>query len=82
MRKEHQPLCYFKKEALTDELKARGVDTHGTSAAEMKENLVEIIHGIQRPPALVSSDIHSLLLSRYEIPQCEPLHDLNNIVHN
>lgn len=48
----------------------------------MKENLVEIIHDIQRPPALVSSDIHSLLLSRYEIPQCEPLHDSNNIVHN
>uniref|UniRef100_A0A8W8NYK1 Uncharacterized protein n=1 Tax=Magallana gigas TaxID=29159 RepID=A0A8W8NYK1_MAGGI len=64
------PLCNLKKEALTDELEARGVDTYGKSAAEMKEKLVEILHGIQRPPALLSSDIHSLSLSRYEIPPC------------
>lgn len=76
------PLCNLKKEALTDELEARGVDTYGKSVAEMKEKLVEILHGIQRPPALLSSDIHSLSLSRYEIPPCEPLHDLSNIVQN
>lgn len=76
------PLCNLKKEALTDELKARGVGTYGKSAAEMKEKLVEILHGIQRPPAFLSSDIHSLSLSRYEIPPCEPLHYLSNIVQN
>uniref|UniRef100_A0A8W8L0T5 Uncharacterized protein n=1 Tax=Magallana gigas TaxID=29159 RepID=A0A8W8L0T5_MAGGI len=76
------PLYNLKKEALTDELEARGVDTYGKSAAEMKEKLVEILHGIQRPPALLSSDIHFLSLSRYEIPPCEPLHDLSNIVQN
>lgn len=48
----------------------------------MKEKLVEILHGIQRQPALLSSDIHSLSLSRYEIPPCEPLHDISNIVQN
>lgn len=48
----------------------------------MKEKLVEILHGIQRQPALLSSDIHSLSLSRYEIPPCEPRHDISNIVQN
>lgn len=52
------PLCNLKKEALTDELESRGVDTYGKSVAEMKEKLGEILHGIQRPPALLSSDSH------------------------
>ena len=76
------PLSNLKKEALTDELEARGMDTYGKSVGEMKEQLVTILHGTQRPPALFSGDIIPLSLSKYEIPPCEPLHDLTSIVQN
>lgn len=76
------PLSNLKNEALTDELEARGMDTYGKSVGEMKEQLVTILHGTQRPPALFSGDIIPLSLSKYEIPPCEPLHDLTSIVQN
>lgn len=41
------------------------------------------IHGIQRPPALYCSEEDILdHLSWYEIPACEPLHDLSNVVQH
>lgn len=76
------PLTHLKKEELIDELEARGFDTFRKAVGEMREELATALHGIQRPPPLLSSDIHSLSLSKYEIPPCEPLHDLTNIVQN
>lgn len=41
------------------------------------------MHGIQRPPALFCSEhCNSDMLTIYEVPACEPLHDISNVVQN
>ena len=68
--------------SLSNELHARGIDTFEKTKAEMQEKISSIVHGIQKPPALLCTDpqIHSM--SYYEIPPCEPLHDFTNLVQN
>ena len=68
----YSPFINLKRDDLIEELEARGVDTFHMSKPEMQEELTTILHGIQRPPAL----------SVYEIPACEPLHDITNAVQN
>lgn len=73
----------MKRDDLIDELEARGVDTIHLSKLEMQEKLTIIMHGIQRPPALFCSEhCNSDMLTMYEVPGCEPLHDISNVVQN
>lgn len=77
------PLTNLKRDDLIDELEARGVDTFHLSKLEMQEKLTTIMHGIQRPPALFCSEhCNSDMLTMYEVPACEPLHDISNVVQN
>ena len=49
-------LSNLKKNALTDELEVRGIDTYEKYVEDMKDQLVTILHGIHRPPVLFSDD--------------------------
>lgn len=52
----------------------------------MQEELDSILKGVQRVPTLLVShpqqSLGSLNLSRYEVLDCEPLHDLKGHVRN
>ena len=80
--KNISPFTNLKKDSLRNELHARGIDTFEKTKAEMQEELSSILHGIQRPPALLCTDAQIPSMSYYEIPPCEPLHDLTNLVQN
>ena len=49
-------LSNLKKNAFTDELEVRGIDTYGKYVEDMKDQLVTILHGIHVPPVLFSDD--------------------------
>lgn len=72
------PLTNLKRDYLIDKLEARGeIDTFHLP------KLTIIIHGIQRPPSLFCSEhCDSAMLSIYEVPACEPLHDTSNVVQD
>jgi hypothetical protein len=76
------PFANLKKEDLAKELRARGHDTVNKNKGQLQEELSSILTGIQRPPALMTADDISDLLEKYEIPPCEPLHDITNVVQN
>lgn len=76
------PFSNLKKEDLEKELRARGHDIVNKNKGELQEELTSILRGIQRPPALMTADGISDLLQQYEIPPCEPLHDITNVVQN
>ena len=79
----YSPFINLKRDDLIEELEARGVDTFHMSKPEMQEELTTILHGIQRPPALLCREhFNQETLSVYEIPACEPLHDITNVVQN
>ena len=80
--KNISPFTNLKKDSLRNELHARGIDTFEKTKAEMQEELSSILHGIQRPPALLCTDAQIPSMSYYEIPPCEPLHDFTNLVLN
>ena len=74
-----------RKDNLIDELEGRGIDTSDMKKADLEEELEELIHGIIRPPALmIGNSTNTILpiLQQYEIPPCEPLHDITNVVLN
>lgn len=51
--------------------------------SEMQEELQSVLHGIQRPTALLTENMDDIsFLSSYEILACEPLHDITNVVQN
>ena len=77
------PFANLKKSDLVRELEARGHDTSDKSKSQLQEELSGTLRGIQRPPAFFTTDEDvSDLLSTYEIPPGEPLHDITNIVQN
>ena len=76
------PFTNLKKESLKNELHARGIDTFEKTTAEMQEELSFILHGIQRPPAFLCTDAQIPSMSCYEIPPCEQLYNLTNLIQN
>ena len=79
------PYKNLRKDDLIDELEGRGIDTSDMKKADLEEELEELIHGIIRPPALmIGNSTNTILpiLQQYEIPPCEPLHDITNVVLN
>ena len=65
------------------ELQSRGHSTTAKSKTELQEKLAIELKGIQRPPSFFTAPPYlSDLVQNYEIPPCEPLHDITNIVQN
>ncbi|CAC5406239.1 unnamed protein product [Mytilus coruscus] len=82
-------LC-FKLKACTleerHELEDRHVNTHTWGKPRLQQELNDILHGISRPPALMTSapekSAQQLNLDSYEVMMCEQLHDLSNVIIN
>ncbi|CAC5411692.1 unnamed protein product [Mytilus coruscus] len=82
-------LC-FKHKACTleerHELEDRHVKTHTWGKPRLQQEFNDILHGISRPPALMTSapekSAQQLNLDSYEVMMCEPLHDLSNVIIN
>lgn len=53
------PPTNLKQDDLREELEARGIDTWEKTKTEMQEELTSVLHGIQRPPALLCTDAHT-----------------------
>ncbi|CAC5399835.1 unnamed protein product [Mytilus coruscus] len=84
--KNLNPLRNMKKNDLIDELEDRHVNTHTWGKPRLQQELNDILHGISRPPALMTSapekSAQQLNLDSYEVMMCEPLHDLSNVIIN
>ena len=81
------PFTSLSKDDLQYELEHRGVNTLHILKPELESCLQETLCGIQRPPALFCSTqredvMLNSILSNYEIPACEPLHDISSVVQN
>ncbi|CAG2220767.1 unnamed protein product [Mytilus edulis] len=80
------PFQNLKKDDLIEELESRDIDIHNMLRPELQENLSTLLHGICRPPALMTTNptlsTHHLNLNNYEIFGMEPLHDLSNFIQN
>ncbi|VDI40242.1 Hypothetical predicted protein [Mytilus galloprovincialis] len=80
------PFQNLKKDDLIEELESRDIDIHNMLRPELQENLSALLHGICRPPALMTTtptlSTHHLNLNNYEIFGMEPLHDLSNFIQN
>ncbi|VDI29311.1 Hypothetical predicted protein [Mytilus galloprovincialis] len=80
------PFQNLKKDDLIEELESRDIDIHNMLRPELQENLSALLHGICRPPALMTTNptlsTHHLNLNNYEIFGMEPLHDLSNFIQN
>ena len=75
------------KDELITELSGRNANFSCTeSKKNLETKLEEIMHGIQRLPALMyynpHNDIHQINLQTYEILFTEPLHDISNHIKN
>jgi len=81
-----KPFDSLKVDELQQELEARGYNTTGKLKQQMQEELDSILKGVQRVPTLLVShpqqSLDSLNLSRYEVLDCEPLHDLKGHIRN
>ena len=81
-----KPLDNLKVMDLRCELQARGVKTEGLLRASLASHLTNILQGAQRVPTLLTlnptQSLDSINLSRYEILDCEPLHDLKGHLYN
>ena len=81
-----KPFHNLKISDLRDELHARGVETDGKSKKHLTYQLNSILQGAQRVPTLLTLNptqtLDTLNLSRYEILDCEPLHDLKGHLYN
>ncbi|CAG2195362.1 unnamed protein product [Mytilus edulis] len=86
MQNNINPFVNLTKETLTDELDYRNLDIYNLKKPELKTLLTETLHGIQRPPALFCPNFDNTCttenLEQYEISNCEPLHDIVNVVQN
>ncbi|VDI28051.1 Hypothetical predicted protein [Mytilus galloprovincialis] len=71
---------------MQDELEDRHVNTHTWGKPRLQQELNDILHGISRPPAFMTSapekSAKQLNLDSYEVMMCEPLHDLSNVIIN
>jgi hypothetical protein len=68
------------------ELQARGIETRGLLKAQLTFSLSDILQGAQHVPTLLTLDptqsFTTLNLSKYEVLDCEPLHDIKGHLHN
>ena len=82
------PLSNLKKNDLIDELDSRDIDVYNLNKTDLQSKLSEILHGIQRPAALIcpslfnDDTLSTLNCQHYEISNCEPSHDITNVVQN
>ena len=81
-----KPLDNLKVADLKKELQMRGVQTHGILKPQLISTLTDILQGVQRVPTLLtlcpSQPLSSLILHKYEVLDCEPLHDLKSHLYN
>ena len=71
---------------LREELQARHISTEGKKKPELQAKLTEILQGAQRVPTILTQNpsrpLSNLNLQRYEVLDCEPLHDLKGHLYN
>lgn len=71
---------------LRKKLTARGINTDGMLKPQLASHLTEILQGAQRVPTLLTlhpaQSLASLNLDKYEILDCEPLHDIKGHLNN
>ena len=81
-----KPLDGLYVEQLRKELQSRGYQTDNQLKPQLQEELTEILSGAQRVPTLLilnpTQPLSSLNLPRYEVLDCEPLHDLKGHLSN
>ena len=71
---------------LREELKARKIPIEGNKKPELQLKLTELLQGAQRVPTLLTQNptrsLSSHNLQKYEILDCEPLHDIKGHFYN
>ena len=81
-----KPLDNLKFADLRKELQARGIQAQGMLKPQLLSNLTEILQSVQRVPTLLTLDptqpLSNLNISKYEVLDCEPLHDLKGHLYN
>ena len=81
-----KPLDNLKVADLRKELQTRGVQTQGMLKPQLLSTLTDILQGAQRVPTLLTlyptQPLSSLNLNKYEVLDCEPLHDLKGHLYN
>ena len=78
-----KPLHHLKIVDLRTELQVRGV---GLRKPQLTAHLTDILQGVQRVPTLLTLEptqsLSSLNLLKYEVLDCEPLHDIKRHLYN
>ena len=81
-----KPLDNLKIADLRQELQARGINTKGLLKPQLTSCLTDILQGVQRVPTLLTlnpaQSLTTLNLTKYEVLDCEPLHDLKGHLYN
>ena len=71
---------------MKSELQARGVTTQGMLKPKLLSTLTDILQGVQRVPTILTLDpkqpLSMLNLQKYEVIDCEPLHDMKGHLYN
>ena len=81
-----KPLDGLRIHELRKELQSRGYQTEGSLKPQLQEQLTELLSGTQRVPTILTlnptQSLASLNLLRYEVLDCEALHDIKGHLHN
>jgi len=81
-----KPLEGLNVKQLRKELESRGSTTKGKLKPQLKDELTTILSGVQRVPTVLILDpkqpLSSLNLQRYEVLDCEQLHDMKEHLRN
>ena len=81
-----KPFDNLKVGELKSELQARGVTTQGMLKPKLLSTLTDILQGVQRVPTILTLDpkqpLSRLNLQKYEVIDCEPLHDMKGHLYN
>ncbi|KAK3107161.1 hypothetical protein FSP39_008349 [Pinctada imbricata] len=77
------PCAGLLKDDIMRELESRGVSLLHKPKAELQQNLQDILRCIQCPPVILTTFNESAksILNKYELPACEPLHDINVVCY-
>ena len=85
LEKSNKSLQQLDKQSLVRELTGRGI-YQGDKKNELQDLLKEVMHGVQRVPALLYNDpmatLESINYSNYDIFGFEPLHDIGKHIEN
>ena len=81
-----KPLDGLRIQELRKELQSRGYQTDEQLKPQLQAELTALLSGAQRVPTLLilnpTQPLASLNLPRYEVLDCEPLHDIKGHLHN